>query len=263
MKTKNLSVCVGTLLIGAALLSSCSYKIYPKSTLEFNYDVNMTTAKELKAKSNVQIYLSEAEVPYDYETLAFVRYSPAIVLPILAPERPQQLKKFYKKAVLKAQELGGNGVIINTVGNFRVIDIPELKEVEAAEAPAFSPIMNSAVLDKFEDGSIFSAEDKQKTKYITMLEDEIKSNLKACKTMEEADFIGKKIDALRNYYDKVGKISKGMDKTIEGYRTALQAAVKKIEAKATRAGQRAAQAADRANGAANNAKGKAKGLFQK
>ena len=262
MKTKTISV-ITALVVSIALFSSCSYRVYPKSTLEFNYDVNMTTAEELYAKSNVRIFLSEEEVPDDYEVLAFVRYSPPIVIPIIAPEKPQQLKKFYKKAVLKAQDLGGNGVIINTIGDFRVIDIPALKEVAAAEMPKVSPIMNSAVLDKFLDGSIFNAEDKQKTKLITMLEDEIKSNLKACKTMEEAAFIGKKIDALKAYYDKLGKISKGMEKTIDGYSAALKAVEKKIEARTTRAGQKAAKAADAATRAADDTTKKAKGLFKK
>lgn len=234
------------LLLSIALLSSCSYKVFPKSTLEFNYDVNMTSAEELMAKSNVQIYLSENEVPYPYETLAFVRYAP-FTMPIFAPERAQQLKKFYKKAVMKAQELGGNGIIINTIGNFRVIDIPELKEVEAAEAPQTSPILNSAILAKFEDGSVYKLENKQITKFVTMLEDEIKSNLKACKTLEETAFISKKIDALRGYYDKIGKISKATEKTIEGYRVTLKAAEKRIEARIAREAQRAAQAAEKAN----------------
>lgn len=253
---------VATLLLGAVLLSSCSYKIYPKSTLEFNYDVNMTSKEELKAKSNVHIFLSEEEVQNEYEVLAFVRYSP-LVFPIFAPERPQQLKKFYKKAVMKAQELGGNGIIINTIGNFRVIDIPALKEVEAAEAPKTSPIMNSTVLAKFEDGSIFNVEDKQKTKYITMLEDEIKSNLRACKTKEEAEFIGRKIAALKTYYEAKGKISKGVEKTIDGYSASLKAVEKKIEAKATKAGQKVSKAADKTAGAVNSTNEKVKGLFKR
>ena len=241
---------VATLLLGAVLLSSCSYKIYPTSTLEFNYDVNMTSVEDLKTKSNVEIFLSEEDIQEEYEVLAFVRYSP-LVLPIIAPERPQQLKKFYKKAVLKARELGGNGIIINTIGNFRVIDIPSRKEVEAADAPKTSRVLTSAVLEKFEDGSIFATEDRQKTKYLTMLEDEIKSSLRACKTMEEAEYIGRKINALKGYYDKVGKISKGMQKTIEGYETALKAVEKKIEAKPTKAGRQASAAAE---GASNEAK---------
>lgn len=253
---------VTTFLVGAVLFSSCSYKIFPKSTLEFNYDVNMTSQKELYAKSNVHIYLSEDEVPGNYEIIAFVRYTP-FSLPIFAPERPQQLKKFYKKAVMKAQDLGGNGVIINTIGNFRVIDIPSLKEVEAAEAPKISPILNSAVLAKFEDGSILNAEKKQKNKLITMLEDEIKSNLKVCKTTEEADFIRKKIDALRAYYDKVGKISKGMEKTIEGYNVSLKAVEKKIARKASKAGQKVSKAANKASNTVKNTKQKVEDIFEK
>ena len=253
---------VTTFLLGAVLFSSCSYKIFPKTTLEFNYDVNMTSKDELYAKSNVNIYLSEDEVPSDYEVIAFVRYAPFSV-PIFAPERQQQLKKFYKKAVLKAQDLGGNGIIINTIGNFRVIDIPALKEVEAEEAPKFSPILNSAVLAKFEDGSIFNAEEKQKVKYITMLEDEIKSNLKVCKTTEEADFIRKKIDALKAYYDKVGKISKGMEKTIEGYDVSLKAVEKKIAIKASKAGQKVGKATSKVSNAVKDSNKKVKDSLKK
>lgn len=200
----------------------------------------MTSREELKAKSNVEIFLSEADIHEEYEVLAFVRYTP-FTFPIFAPERPQQLKKFYKKAVLKAKELGGNGVVINTIGNFRVIDIPSRKEAEAANVPETNRIMLSAVLCKFEDGSIFSYQDKQKTKYVTVLEDEIESNLKVCKTMDEAEYIGRKINALKDYYSKIGKISKANQKKISGYETSLGAVKKKIEKRAKKAEQKAAK----------------------
>ena len=228
------------LLLGfSMILSSCSYKVYPVSTLEFNYDMNMQTAEELSAKTNIPIFLSEEDVPKPYEVLAYVRYSPLIIIPIIAPERAQQLKKFYKKAVLKAEQLGGNGVLVNSVGDFRVLDIPTLKEKEVVAAPTKSLILRSAVLEKFTDGSIYTIDKRQRTKYVNMLIEEIEGNLRACKTHEEAGAISDKIEALGNYYQKMKMTAPAQEKQIDGYKAALKGVEKKIDAKASKAGKKA------------------------
>ena len=228
-------------------MNSCSYQIYPKSTLDFNYDMNMTSKDELNAKSNVQIFLAAEDIKDEYEVLAYVKYHPMIIVPIIATEKSQQLKKFYKKAVLKAQDLGGNGVIITSIGDFRVIDIPALKETAPAEAQMISPIFRSLVLKKFEDGSIYTVNERQRVKYITMLEDEITSNLKACKTLEESEYISKKIEALKNYYTTSKKSTKVIDKKIQAFETSALAVEKKIRAKETKAGKKAGAVTDDVN----------------
>lgn len=242
-----------TLLIGMVVASSCSYNIYPKSTLDFNYDMKMTTQEELETKSNIHIFLSDADIHNEYEVLAFVQYKPMIAIPIIAPERAQQLKKFYKKAVLKAQDLGGNGIIVTSVGGFKVIDIPALKEVPVTTAPVVSPIFRSVVLDKFENGAINSAEERQRVKYITMLEDEIESNLKACKTMEELDYISKKVDTLKNYYATSQKSTKAIEKKMQAYDASVAAVEKKIKARETKAGKKTTGVAEKVSSKVNKA----------
>ena len=109
------------ILAAAAILclASCSYRVYPVSTLTDNYNLVMQTQEELIAKENVTIYLSENEVPGPYKLIAFVENRP--VLPIAVAD--QQIKNFYKNAVLKADELGGNAIIVESIRSFKVIDV--------------------------------------------------------------------------------------------------------------------------------------------
>ena len=109
------------LLAAAAMLclASCSYRVYPVSTLADNYNLVMQTQEELAAKENVTIYLSENEVPGPYKLIAFVENRP--VLPVAIES--QQVKNFYKNAVLKAAELGGNAIIVESIRSFKVIDV--------------------------------------------------------------------------------------------------------------------------------------------
>ena len=109
------------ILAAAAILclASCSYRVYPVSTLADNYNLVMQTQEELIAKENVTIYLSENEVPGPYKLIAFVENRP--VLPVAVES--QQIKNFYKNAVLKAEELGGNAIIVESIRSFKVIDV--------------------------------------------------------------------------------------------------------------------------------------------
>jgi len=243
-------LCVGL----SALLSSCAYQVFPISTLEFNYDMNMQTAEELNAKSNVHIFLSDKDVPADYEVLSYVRHRVLLSIPIIAPERRQRLKKYYKKAVLKAESLGGNGVIVVTISDFKVIDIPSLKAVTPTQSSKINPILMSAALSKFDDGSILSLDNRQTKKYVTLLKDEIESNLKACKTLEEANYIERKIDALNDYYKEVGKSSFVSEKQIQAYRVSLNRVKKKIKAKESRTGKKASNLANLAGDLIDRAK---------
>ena len=99
------------------IATSCSYRVYTVNALRANYTLGMQTPEEMDAKENVHIYLSEQEVPGNYNIIAFVESRP--VLPVAI--QSQQLKNFYKQAVLKAKELGGDGIIVTAVGQFKVI----------------------------------------------------------------------------------------------------------------------------------------------
>ena len=109
------------LVIGALALlciaTSCSYRVYTVNSLRANYTLGMQTPEELEAKEDVHIYLSDQEVPGNYNIIAFAESRP--ILPVAI--QSQQLKNFYKQAVLKAKELGGDGIIVTAVGQFKVI----------------------------------------------------------------------------------------------------------------------------------------------
>lgn len=125
------------LILGTALLlclASCSYRIYPVGTLADNYELSMKTAEEQAAKESVAIYLSENEVPGPYKLLAFVEHRP--ILPIAIAD--QQLKNFYKQAVLKAYEMGGNGIIVESIRSFKVIQVSgrPMRKAHQGLAPA-------------------------------------------------------------------------------------------------------------------------------
>lgn len=119
------------LILGAALLlclASCSYRVYPVGTLADNYELSMQTPEELAAKESVTIYLSENEVPGPYKLLAFVENRP--ILPVAIAS--QQLKNFYKQAVLKAYEMGGNAIIVESIRSFKVIQVSGLPPRKSA-----------------------------------------------------------------------------------------------------------------------------------
>ena len=234
-------------LLGLGIvLSSCSYQIYPKSTLEFNYDARMTSMSELAAKRDVRIFLSDSEVDGPYETVAFAKYSPFIKIPVIASDRKQQLKKFYKKAVIKAQKLGGNGVVISNVGFFKVIRMNDScvtgdsrashvqvqKPAQTQTKPQeINPVQRSAVLDKFDDGTILKVSEKQARKYVDIIRDEIERNTKSCKTLDDVTFVGKKIDALEKYNIGKQKPSSSLRKAVSEYKEELSKVQKKIERK--------------------------------
>ena len=99
------------------IATSCSYRVYTVNSLRANYTLGMQTPEELEAKEGVRIYLSEQEVPGNYNIIAFAESRPLLPVAI----QSQQLKNFYKQAVLKAKELGGDGIIVTSVGQFKVI----------------------------------------------------------------------------------------------------------------------------------------------
>ena len=109
------------LILGALAMlfmaTSCSYRVYTVNSLRANYTLGMQTPEELEAKEGVRIYLSEQEVPGNDNIIAFAESRP--ILPVAV--QAQQLKNFYKQAVLKAKELGGDGIIVTSVGQFKVI----------------------------------------------------------------------------------------------------------------------------------------------
>ena len=120
-------------LLGAVALlcvASCSYRVYPVDALVDNYKLAMTTPEEVAARENVAVFLSEQEVKGPYKLIAFV-------------ENPIPVAKdFLKKAVLKADELGGNAVIVQSARSFKVVELsgkPVRKTAVARTQPSPRP----------------------------------------------------------------------------------------------------------------------------
>ncbi|MBR1575896.1 MAG: membrane lipoprotein lipid attachment site-containing protein [Bacteroidales bacterium] len=305
------------IILGAVALlclASCSYRVYPVSTLNDNYNLAMQTPEEIAARDNVAIFLSENEVPGPYKLIAFVENRP--VLPVAVAS--QQLKNFYKQAVLKADELGGNAIIVNSIRSFKVIRLPEetlrklrpgmkakpatpavkpvseakptpaaspdpapkaarpapqtrertasairtrenetqrpprqrevdplsklvgkvkdaeifkKKEVEAvvdaAPADPDSPIFDESTVQWFTSGYVYRAKEQEQIEIINAMNNEIRDNLKICKTRSEADCILKKIELLEKYNQALPIPSGTQANKIKAYRNTI----KKLTAK--------------------------------
>ena len=103
-------------------MSSCTHTLYSPNAMASNYELRMQSKKELAAKSQVQIFLSESEVDGDFTVISLNTYNP-LSIPVIMSFQKQTTKKFYQKAVLKAQEQGGNGIIITSAGIYKVIKL--------------------------------------------------------------------------------------------------------------------------------------------
>lgn len=222
------------LLLGAGLLASCSYRVFPVSKLQHNYDASMLSSEELVAKSGVAIYLNEKDIPGDYEVLSFVTYHPWFIIPIFYSEPFQQTKKFYKKAVLKAHELGGNAILVTAVSQFKVLSVKGLDKTDVSAPQAKKKGVSSVLLGQFEGGDVYKLDSKLQSKYIGMLKDEIEEDIDDAKTLDECDLITRKINAMEKYYDTIDKKTKSINKRLEEYREDLDDTIRKIEKKAAR-----------------------------
>ena len=90
-----------------------------------------------------------------------MKYTP-LSIPILGPATKAIKMMFYEKAVLKAYELGGNGIIVLGGGDCKVNKIANAPLIEAA--PAESPvnvIFDRTQMDKFATGEVAKAERDQ------------------------------------------------------------------------------------------------------
>ena len=164
------------ILLGALALlclAACSYKVYPVDALVDNYKQAMQTPEELAAKENVAVFLSDQEVPGPYKLIAFV-------------ENPVPASgDILKKAVLKADELGGNAIIVQSARSFKVIELvgrpvrrpapprdvqsqpgpapaPRVAPAPRQPAPAREPrAEGESLIDKVKGSSIFQKDESK------------------------------------------------------------------------------------------------------
>lgn len=231
------------------LLSSCAIAIRIPD-MEERYNQRMTTPEELAAKSHVQIFLNEKDVPCDYTVIALVKYKP-LTMPIFMPEISKMRNNFYKKSVIKAVELGGDAIIVEGMGFCKVISAPELRNDTATGQERTNGQMSSLVLEMFESGSFDSLSTKEKQKVAKSFQEEIEKDIEKCVTHENVAVVSHKIDLLEGYFVSVGQKTK----RIEALRKDLNDVDAKITKKENRAKQRA-QVKERFNDALNNLKAK-------
>lgn len=227
-------------MVAAAIfsLTSCSYTIYNTKSLAEYYQMSMKSEAEIEAKSNVHIFLNEKDVKGEYEVLAFMTYTP---LPMNTEK--SMTKKFYRKAVVKAYELGGNGIIVTGGGFCKVIYMPNAGLVADDPSANINVIFNREIMDKFQNGEIAKIEKKSEVrKQEKSFEKEIKTNIEMAKELDEVDFIRKKMDVFEKYNSSLAKPKSSISNSIEDLRDDLNKVEKKIKRRIAREEKKAERA---------------------
>ena len=134
------------------ILSSCTTS-YNTRVMQGNYDIRMDKAEELEIKSKVRIFLSETQIQGEYDVISYNVYKP-LSIPIFASYKSQILKKFYEKAVKYAYNQGGNGVVVNAAGMYKVICIRDWDSDNAQASKFVNSILDTTILDIFESGKV-------------------------------------------------------------------------------------------------------------
>lgn len=210
------------------MFSSCSHTIYNTKVLQGNYDLRMDTKEELEIKSKVQIFLSEKDVKDDYEIISINKYGPIFTIPLLYTYKTQIKQKFYEKAVKKAYDLGGNGIIITAGGYYDVISIYNW-DSDNVEATSFiNSILNTTLLETFTSGRIANLKQREIKRYVEDLRNEIGFNLKTMRTSQEAEIVAQKINALISWNNSQTKLDSKLDKELKAYQKTHQIIQKRI-----------------------------------
>lgn len=242
---KTIKLCAA--IAGLFALASCSYQVYPTNSLYENYQMRMTTQEQLAAKSEVKIFLNERDIKGDYEVISFLTYSPK-TLPILMSFEKTMTKKFYEKVVMKAYELGGNGVIIVSAGYCKIVSLanPESENATIAgpSGGSVNVIFDRELMDKFSTGEVLKAEKKSDIrKDESAFKSQIKNNIELAKELNEVDFIREKISVLEKYNNSLETPKTSITKDIEDLRADLNKVEKKIKARLKREAKKAAKSA--------------------
>ncbi len=196
--------------------SSCSHRMYNSKVLQGNYDIRMDSKEELNVKGKIRIFLSEKDVQGDYEVISLNSYKP-FTIPIFMSVKGQTNKKFYEKATKKAYEQGGNGIIILTSGNYKVISLYDWDSDNAVSEKFVNAILDKTLLNRFKSGEIAKLAPREVKRFVTDLDNEIRFNLKAMKTSQEANVVKDKILALQAWNSSQTKPDKTLTKKIEAY----------------------------------------------
>lgn len=218
------------LCIASVLFSSCAHTLYSPEVMEYNYNMRMKSDKELTAKSQVRIFMSEKDVKGDYTVVSVNLYSP-FRIPVFMSFRKQMSKKFYQKAVMKAQEQGGNGIIVTSAGMYKVINITAWNADDEGPATFVNVIFDKKLMNKFTSGEVSKSAKSAVRRYEASFCDEIALNVKSATTLEEVDVIKEKIAALKAYNASLSKPKSAIDKVIAKCEKSLVKVEKKIKKK--------------------------------
>ena len=219
-----------TLIMALTLLLclACSPKVYQRSDLMYNYNTRMKSPSQLTVKSKVKVFFSETEVNQEYKVLSYSLYSPLISIPIIYSKSKQITENFIEKAATNCYNNGGNGVIIDAAGFYRIINMPSFKGDSTLVTTVVNPILDRTILDKFQSGA-FNKEGKEaKKKDLAALIKEIENGLKKVSTLDEVAILNEKINAYEGYNKSLKKEKKSISNDIEDYRDDLNKAEKKI-----------------------------------
>jgi len=237
MKTTKVFILIAAVL----MLASCSYKIYPTKDLTFNYNMRMTTDEELEAKSKVKIFTSEKDVDGEYQVISYLTYQP-FNIPIFMSTYGQIKKKFYEKAVMKAYELGGNGIIIMGGGYCKIISLANWVADEEAPAEFVNVIFDRNLMNKFISGEVLKAVKSERKRYESAFKSEITNNMKYAKELDEVAIINEKINAYEMYNSSLDKPKSGIKKDIEKMRKENSLVEKKVNLRLKREAKKAEKA---------------------
>ena len=189
-------------IVAALFLSSCSHTIIPVSTFEGNYQKRMLSNSDKEIKSTVSIFTSESEIKDTFEVISVNNYKPWFSIPIIYSGVKQMRLKFYQKAAQQAYAAGGNGVLVEGIGHYKVLKV-------------YSGISPVTLTDKFENGTILNASDKEKIAYYDSYFLEISKDISNVAKSSDVGRIKTKIQVFENHNKSLPKPNKKINKRIK------------------------------------------------
>ena len=165
------------LIVCVACVATSCHTVYDARVMRANYDIRMNTPEKLEIKSKVRLFTSDAEIPGKYEIISYNLYNP-FRIPLLLSRKYQYNKRFYDNAVRKAYKQGGNGVVIQAGGYYKVINIIDWDSDSEKAAEFVNSILDRTLLEVFASGEIQKMTPRQVGRYKRDMVNEIYYNFK-------------------------------------------------------------------------------------
>lgn len=223
------------MIIASLLLSSCAHTVYSTDSFKSNYFMRMRSNSELEIRSKVLVFESEKDVKGNYEVIYINTYYP-FSIPILMGHKSQMKKKFYEKAVKKAYSLGGNGIIIQGPGTYKVINILNWDSDNEEAGTYKSLILDMSRQSKIADKGFAEQSARNQKRTINEIQDEIAWNIKYVTTIDEVEAIRTKLSTLEDYNNHQEKPNRSIAAKIKTSYLKLAAKERKILKKANKEG---------------------------